>query len=270
MLLRRDAAVALAVAVAFAAASLALERFLPARAGTLALSLLLLLFLLALAAAFRPTQALLAELFRNYYRQTEALFSLFTFIRPKEPLPPMRDWAICPDFANLLVSVIHRRKPQFILDLGSGVSTLICGYLLKEQGSGTVLGIEHDPDYAQRAERALSDHGLTGFARVRLATLRETTLEGGTWNWYEGKAFEDLPPIDLLIVDGPPSPLQRLSRYPALEVLHGKLAPGAVVLLDDALRKDERAILKMWLDRFPEFRCELVSTEKGAAVLERT
>ena len=55
-------------------------------------------------------------------------------------------------------------------------------------------------------------------------------------------------PIDLLLVDGPPSgePGRERSRYPALPALEARLAPGAAVVLDDAGRPGERWVLERW------------------------
>src|SRR5712692_7065808 len=57
--------------------------------------------------------------------QIEALFSIFSIIHLRHPLPAMGHWAVSPDFARILVDVILDRKPGLILELGSGVSTLL-------------------------------------------------------------------------------------------------------------------------------------------------
>jgi hypothetical protein len=52
-------------------------------------------------------------------------------------------------------------------------------------------------------------------------------------------------------------------------VLHEQLADNAVILLDDAARTDERTIVDMWMQEFPEFEHEYSAAEKGASVLRR-
>jgi hypothetical protein len=74
------------------------------------------------------------------------------------------------------------------------------------------------------------------------------SLDGAPW--YAGSALGGLPEsgIELLLVDGPPGYGEgmALSRYPALPALAERLAPGALVVLDDAQRDGERRILDAW------------------------
>ena len=96
---------------------------------------------------YRRVQFLLNHAHENY-RQTEALFSLFSLLKIRRPLPPLRDFAISPDFANLLVALIDETRPRVILELGSGASTLITGYRLQQLGQGRIISLEHDEKYA--------------------------------------------------------------------------------------------------------------------------
>src|SRR6185295_577572 len=78
-----------------------------------------------------------------------------------------------------------------------------------------------------------------------------------------------IEPIDLLVVDGPPGDVGDLARYPALPLLHERLSDNAVILLDDASRRDMRLILDLWLREFDNFDLERIDTEKGAAILRK-
>ena len=68
--------------------------------------------------------------------------------------------------------------------------------------------------------------------------------------WYDREALVRLPRggVELLLVDGPPAGTPELerSRYPALGELRPRLAPGAVVICDDALRPGEQWALERW------------------------
>jgi hypothetical protein len=83
------------------------------------------------------------------------------------------------------------------------------------------------------------------------APLRPDSLAAPGCGWYDRAALGELPPagVGLLLVDGPPaspgSGAER-SRYPALPLLADRLAPGATVILDDALRDGERWVLERW------------------------
>jgi hypothetical protein len=89
----------------------------------------------------------------------------------------------------------------------------------------------------------LHREGLERYARVVHAPLE------GEPPWYARAALERLPdPIDLLVVDGPPAeaPGEGERRAPALPALASRLVPGATVVLDDAERPGERAVLARW------------------------
>ena len=84
------------------------------------------------------------------------------------------------------------------------------------------------------------------------------------------RAWEDLTGIDLLFVDGPPATTGPQARYPAMPLLSGSLSPAATAVLDDLVVPDMQEVLRLWLDAYPEFSCEILPLEKQAAVLRRS
>lgn len=206
-----------------------------------------------------------------HYRELEAYFSLFASLRVTHPLPPMRLWRISPDFATQLVILVRKQKPRLIVELGSGVSTVIASYCLQQQGGGRVISFEHEARFAKVSADDVADHGLSEWAEVRHVPLVETTVNGEARRWYDRSKFDDLEvgEIDLLTVDGPPENTGIMARYPALPLLYEKLRPGALILVDDYMRDSEYAMVGRWLN---EFDCELVlaeANEKGVAVLRK-
>src|ERR687891_1928258 len=88
--------------------------------------------------ALAPTLEAIEDLRRDLrrdptadYPQTETLSSLLAVLRPRAPFPPFRGWAISPDFAVLLLTQVLTRRPARVVELGSGVSTLVLGYALE-------------------------------------------------------------------------------------------------------------------------------------------
>ena len=59
------------------------------------------------------------------FRQTEAAVSLYAVVKPRLPLPATRGWAMAPDMAGLVYATVIERRPRRVLELGSGVSTLV-------------------------------------------------------------------------------------------------------------------------------------------------
>ncbi len=203
------------------------------------------------------------------YKQVESLFYLYSTLRIQHPFPPMRGWAISPDFANIIISCVRERRPKLILEASSGVSTLISAYCLQEIGEGTVVSLEHDKCFTAISAANVAKHRLQDIATIIYAPLKEVVIQGKTWLWYDTEYLRNLGPIDMLIIDGPPGGMQRLARYPALPILLHLLSEDAIVLLDDAFRTDERKIVELWLKEFSDFSLEEIDAEKGAVVLRR-
>lgn len=233
-----------------------------------ALALIPLAYLL-LSTMLRIYHKLQIEQVRHYW-QTEALFSLYSTLKIAHPMPPMRLWAASPDFVIIGVSLIQEHSPHLVLEIGSGVSTVVSAYALREQGSGQVISLEHDATFAAVTAANLRSHQLESTAQVRYAPLKPVTLGDTTYAWYDTNALNALPgTIDLLVVDGPPSGTGSMARYPALPVLYEYLSPGALILVDDFLRDDEYAMVNRWIDDYKLSMIRTYANEKGAVVLQK-
>lgn len=273
-LTRTDWAIIAAALAGCGGAALAVQRLAGARAVAVTVGLALLVVLVIQFELYRRLQ----DALRRYhdaptgnYRQIESLFSLFASLKIEHPLPPMRVAAISPDFANTLVRLIRETRPRLVLELGSGLSTIVAAYCLEQIGEGRVMSLEQDARYAAISSQNLAERGLGDRATVVHAPLKDRIVKGQSWPWYDTEAIQALPSIDMVVIDGPLQERQerRLLRYPALPILFEKLAPRAVLLLDDGDREDERRVVAAWMREFEGFEAEQVPGEKGTIVLRR-
>jgi hypothetical protein len=124
-----------------------------------------------------------------------------------------------------------------ILECGSGLTTLVLATISRRTRS-PVWTLEHDARCFQLVQSHLHRFGLS--ANVRFTPLHDY----GDFDWYDIDASE-LPTFSLVVCDGPPK-ASRGGRVGLLPVLGECLAPGCVILLDDAARADERDILERW------------------------
>jgi hypothetical protein len=85
-----------------------------------------------------------------------------------------------------------------------------------------------------------------------VAPLKEVALGEEVFLWYDISDPDSIGPVDLLVVDGPPSSTGPLARYPAVPFFQSQLGPGAIVVLDDANRKDEKAVMQRWCEELPQ------------------
>ena len=167
-------------------------------------------------------------------------------------------------FAAICAELACRDRPS-VLECGSGFSTLKLAELTRDRG-GRLVSLEHDELWATRVRSNLAAAGLAETARVTLAPLQRHPLARDGLLWYAEQALRFLPRrIDLLLVDGPPAfePETDLSRYPALPALAERLAPDAIVVLDDIDRRGELQVLEAW-ERECGFRFEIQPAERIA------
>ena len=208
-----------------------------------------------------------ADASRIQYQQLEALASLLDYLKPRAMLPPTRGWAASPDLLRMLCQQVEDRRPEHILELGSGVSTLVLAYCLERQGSGKLVSLEHDSEMAARTRRWLARHGLEAFAEVKHAPIVTNRVADEEWPWYDVSQLESGMEFDVLLVDGPPATLRTFARYPALPLLQPMLAETATIVLDDGGRVEESEIAKRWCRENPGLDAEYQDLEKGAFVL---
>jgi hypothetical protein len=202
--------------------------------------------------------------FRQQFRQMQCLQALQQDIALARSLPPAGGKAASPDFLKLLADHILREKPEVIVECGSGLSSVVASRCLQLNGKGRLFSLEHMEGFAEQTRRELDRQDLGNWACVLDAPLEPRQFNGRTFNWYRSRELPDLP-IDLIIVDGPPARTGTSPRYPAGPVLFPRLTARGVVLIDDAGRPEELAVIDAWRREFPglHFRSDLQEFEKG-------
>jgi hypothetical protein len=125
-----------------------------------------------------------------------------------------------------------------VLECGSGLTTLVLAALAARRGV-PVVSLEH-----LEAWRGPVVSALAGLRAPAARVVRAPLHDYGSFTWYA--VPPGLPPkFRLVVCDGPPG-ATRGGRYGLLPVLGARLAAGATVLLDDAERAEEAAVLERW------------------------
>ncbi|MEX0649220.1 MAG: class I SAM-dependent methyltransferase [Balneolaceae bacterium] len=198
----------------------------------------------------------------------QALQEIYHLLSIRSPLPSMTSWAATPELAIKVIELIQTHKPNIIVELGSGITTLLSGYALERfHPDGKLISIDHDPIYTEKTLNKIHHHKLEKFIELRNAPLTKTELNGKRWNWYNTDQLHFDKTIDLVIVDGPPVKTQKDARYPALPLLFNHLSQSSVIIIHDTHRDAESRIVDSWLENFPVFEKEPFSTEKGITIL---
>jgi predicted O-methyltransferase YrrM len=210
---------------------------------------------------------------RGFERQTrdvEAIIGVYSFIdRPAIPLTLMQDYGVGPEFAHQLILEILKQNPKAILDIGSGLSSILSGLVLKKTGQGHVYSLEHSDIYADKTRQNIGLHGLEDWVTLIRAPLKTYDLKGKQWLWYDLEKLPKEVAYDLVIVDGPPGTIQNMARYPAFPLIFDRFNAGAVLMVDDADRPEDQQIISQWKAEYKDLEVTAMKTRKGLVILKK-
>jgi hypothetical protein len=196
----------------------------------------------------------------EHYRQSEFFIQLIRLLDLTSPIPSTRSWAASPDVLLTLLEYARSSSPKKILDLGSGMSTLV---LAKSAPQATVITVDHSAEYAAKTRTLLASHGVNN-VDIRVAPLTPHT--SGV-DWYDLTQLGGISSIDLLFVDGPPGSKNPKARHPAIAECLSMLNPDAIIVIDDASRDGERDLAQEFAKLLPNHTLEFLPHEKGTAIL---
>jgi hypothetical protein len=213
------------------------------------------------------------EGFENYFLQLESLLFIYNSLPNLKFLPATRGWAGSPDFLAKIVELILKDKPLFVLEAGSGVSSVIIGLALKLNNYGESISLEHDITYANITSENMGINELEIKSVVKHSPLIEYNNLKQKWKWYDINELKFSNKIDMLIIDGPPRITQELARYPAIPILHEYFSDRFTILLDDSKRDDESIIIQKWIvfletNKYKVKIENFLNYEKGMTILQ--
>lgn len=167
-------------------------------------------------------------------------------------------WSALPEYLGACLDEVKQSK-GLVVECGSGLSTLLLGAVAKNRGLPYV-ALEHQERWAARVRREARRWGLSN-VQVEVAPLQ--SFEEFDWYGFDpDRLTED---VAVLICDGPPGKT-RGGRAGAVAVLRSRLAPGCVIMVDDAKRPAEARIANQWASELGS-TIEKRGTEKPYFVL---
>lgn len=150
-----------------------------------------------------------------------------------------------------------------ILECGSGASTILLG-ILAAQKQLPVWSLENSAEWRTLVSDTLNANGISG-----INVCSSPLIDYGEFVWYDPPLAEMPKEFSLVICDGPPGSTKG-GRYGLLPVMIDRLPLGSTVLLDDAGRDDEAAIIRRW-ESEAKFSTKLVKAPGGTfAVMQRS
>ena len=161
-------------------------------------------------------------------------------------------WAVDGPTIDRVVQLIRDRRPGAVLEFGSGTSTVVLAHLLAglPGAERRLVTIEADPYWLHRTSEALDVRGLASTAALVHAPVAENGTVAPPCYAMPPAALDLLGRLepDVVLVDGP-APASGASRVGVLDIVKPHLGPGAVLLLDDALRDAELCVAETWAAR---------------------
>jgi hypothetical protein len=198
------------------------------------------------------------------FQRLAAHAEMLALIAPRAPMPALGGWSLDADIMHLIARLVWERRPELIVECGSGSSSVWLGYFVRSCGVGRIVALEHDEGYLASSRDLVRGHGLDDVVEIRHAPLEPwSDGRGETYHWYGISGLDDLSGIGLLVVDGPPMATGPQARYPAGPLLVPRCTEDAVIVLDDTNRADEKASSDRWLREWPDLRRAVVA--EGAA-----
>lgn len=113
-----------------------------------------------------------------------------------------------------LYSFIRKHKPQYVLECGSGVTTMVMLQALKENGAGTLISMDESDFYGGTVKKIAKEmFPDASFEMHIVPSVR------GVYAGMQGTLYENLPdhPYGLVFVDGPETPDIDLDAFFVLE-----------------------------------------------------
>lgn len=201
---------------------------------------------------------LLKSLWGGRLRDKEALLRRLDL--PMDALPNLGSWKADVGFLHYLVDHIEAHRPQMVMELGCGASSLVLGRALQLHGGGQLVSFDQHLEFVESTRRWLLSHDI--HSELHHAPLIPAA-EPWPGIWYD---LSDVPQnIDLLVIDGPPWTLHPLVRGSA-SCLFDRVAPGGTIMLDDAARPGERIVAGRWAKSWPNFRWSRRAGIKGTLI----
>jgi len=190
-----------------------------------------------------------SRLRHHVIRDTSALLTLHDLYPTPGEHVPLTSWSALPATALMLTEHVRELPAgSTVLELGSGATTVWMALASHRRGGDVrIVSLEASVDYADVTRTAVRRNGVDDVVDLRVTALTPVDTKHGDQDWYEAPSWNDLSGIGLLFIDGPPGGTGPQARYPAVELLADRLAAGAIVVIDDADRDDEKAMLADWL-----------------------
>lgn len=206
----------------------------------------------------------------NYIRSSITIQNIL-----QDPYISFGGWCIGPDNALILVETILYKKPDLVVELGAGASTILIATALEKNGAGKLISFEENETHHSYVQSIIKEKNLSNWVDLVIAPLKNISDIADSKTpaslWYDGEIIRKVlgnQKIDVLFVDGPSTTNSRYIRRSTLPMLSSYLAHRGIVLFDDGDRRGELEIIHEYKKTYAHYNFEHILTEKGLWKIE--
>ncbi|WP_084646235.1 O-methyltransferase [Marinimicrobium agarilyticum] len=177
------------------------------------------------------------------------------------------NWSVNSEVSSALQQHVDAWRPACVLQFGVSANTLPLAESLKAAGGGRAVIIAEPSDEADALKSRLEAEGLASVMSVVTEPLEDwgyrhlPDCERSLKKWFSEGAFESLPTLDWVIVDGPDFQGQPCSRYPAFPSVLEKMSPHAELWMLGAQDSRVQQVVKAWCEHYPARRDDTMLDE---------
>lgn len=168
---------------------------------------------------------------------------------------PITDWAAGPEYYVHICNDIIINKKKSIVEMGSGISTIIIARLIKRNNlQARIVSIDHDAEWQNIVAQCLEADGVRDFVDFVCSPLEQK--DDSSWYNTDCISLSENFIADTVIVDGPIGNVP-MARYGAVPFMRKYLSSDCfTIYLHDTDREDEQKIVHLWGEILPNAKIE--------------
>jgi hypothetical protein len=187
-----------------------------------------------------------------YREENSVIGYLNSVTEPTVPIWYSRSYRGYYGSPEMLEEIFNRMvadKPHGVLELGSGLSTLIASYAIRKNGKGKVISWDCLQARAASNRNLITSHKQEKFSKIVDVKTSERSFGSEAFAWYEQ---EPEAGIDFLIVDDSGDSESIPDGRDVIRALKPHLNTGCTIFLHDSIRQIEKETLSFWLEHNDE------------------
>lgn len=163
---------------------------------------------------------------------------------------PTTSWPVDAAMAGVLARLVVEFDRRDIVEFGAGASSLVFAAAMSRGRGGRLTAVEEDVRWSRDSWRRVEATPRVDACMIASGVVFRADRTG-VYHGYSlaaKAAAVARGPFDLALIDAPDG---YYGRDGALHLIYEALAPGALIVVDDARRRKERDMMARWMRTYP-------------------